>query len=147
MMLSLSHCRETNPKRRPDLNFLPESSLQSTKLKDTISALLLYEPAVKYAVISARGMLCIPWRFFSTEEHFRPPHSLLRLSLIRPFSCSTGTRQPLQAPACWEPSTATALPSPGPHYPDSPNPLPFQPLSWHLVKNVVPGSRLGIAEL
>lgn len=81
-------------------------------------------------------MLCIPWRFFSTEEHFSPPHSLLRLCLIRPFSCSTGTRQPLQPPACWEPSTATALPAPGLRYSACPDLLPFQPLSWHLVKNV-----------
>lgn len=78
-----------NPRRGPDLNFLAESSLQSLKFKDTISALLLYELAVKYAVIFARGMLRIPWRFFSAEEHFRLLNSLFRLCLIRPFNSST----------------------------------------------------------
>lgn len=94
MICSSSHYREMSQRKGPDINFLAESSLQSLELKDTISALLLYELAVKYAVIFARGMLCIPWRFFSTEEHFRLLHSLLRLCLIRPFSHSTGARQP-----------------------------------------------------
>lgn len=91
MTLSLSHSSKMNPGRGPDLNFLAESSLQGLKFKDTISALLVYELAVKYAVIFARGMLCIPWRFFSTEEHFRLLNSLFRLCLIRPFNSSTGT--------------------------------------------------------
>lgn len=89
MTLSFSHCSKMSPRRGPDLNFLAETSLQSMKFKDTISALLLYELAVKYAVIFARDMLCIPWRFFSTEEHFRLLNSLFRLCLIRPFSSST----------------------------------------------------------
>lgn len=91
MTLSLSHSSKMNPRRGPDLNFLAESSLRGLKFKDTISALLVYELAVKYAVIFARGMLCIPWRFFSTEEHFRLLNSLFRLCLIRPFNSSTGT--------------------------------------------------------
>lgn len=93
-MRSSSHCRAMNQRRGPDINFLAESSLQSLELKDTISALLLYELAVKYAVIFARGMLCIPWRFFSTVEHLRLLHCLLRLCLIRPLSRSRGAGQP-----------------------------------------------------
>lgn len=52
-----------NPRRGPDLNFLAESSLQSLKFKDTISALLLYELAVKYAVIFARICCAFPGGF------------------------------------------------------------------------------------
>lgn len=83
--------------------------MQSLKFKDTISALLLYELAVKYAVIFARGMLCIPWRFFCTEEHFRLLNSLFRLCLIRPFNSSTSAWQPFQVSACWEQITATVF--------------------------------------
>jgi len=116
MMYSLSRYSKMNPRRWSDLNFLAESSLQSLKFKDTISALLLYELAVKYAVIFARGMLCIPWRFFSTEEHFRLLNSLFRLCLIRPFNFSTSVWQPLQVSACWEQITATVFSAQGPMF-------------------------------
>lgn len=58
-------------------------------------------------------MLCIPWRFFNTEEHFRLLNSLFRLCLIRPFHSSTSAWQPLQVSACWEQITATVFSAQG----------------------------------